>query len=348
MKPVSPRDGVTGTQTSNGVKIVIATPFYPPEGGILGVYAKGLKEAFERRGDTVVVVSTGFSKSLPVIIRHVAYFFSLVPHVRGADLVLALDTWSVGMPAFFAAYLSGAQYSVRIGGDFLWEAYVERRREHITLSEFYIPRHYSLKERFIFRSTKYITDHADILFFTTKFQSAIWQKAYSIDPKKIAYLENFFPPHIPAERREKPYRFVHTGRPIFLKNVPALERAFARVREKRTDIELDISYTVPENQRERVAGSYAVLIPSFSEVCSNAAIEAMELGVPFIMTSDTGTSERLNGCGLFVDTRSDEELARAIERMLDPAEYETLRTNIAAFSFTHSWDDMAKEIVAAV
>ena len=65
------------------------------------------------------------------------------------------------------------------------------------------------------------------------------------------------------------------------------------------------------------------------------------------MTSDTGTSERLSDCGIFIDTRSEAALQAAIEKTLTERSNEKLSARITAFSFTHSWDEIAQKIVSA-
>ncbi|MEK7509169.1 MAG: glycosyltransferase family 4 protein [Patescibacteria group bacterium] len=327
------------------MRIVIATPFYPPQAGVLGTYAAGLESAFRKQGHDVTVVV--FTSMLPPGMRHVMYFVRMILALRSASFVLALDTWSVGLPASLAARLRSVPFAVRIGGDFLWESYVERVREPILLSEFYTaPRTFSLKERIIHRGMRMLVRRADALLFTTKFQCELWKRAYTFREECAHIVENYFPPR--EERRELPsnHVFVHAGRDIFLKNTSLVHRVFERVQAKYPDVTVDERPLPHTEHRERVRRSYAVLVASVSEVCSNTAIDAVALGVPFICTKDTGTSERLGECGLFVDTRSEAEVEQAVEALLEPDAYERLAFRARSFSFVHSWDDIATEVVA--
>ncbi|MFZ2886228.1 MAG: glycosyltransferase, partial [Minisyncoccia bacterium] len=182
------------------MKIVIATPFYPPETGVLGTYAEGLAVAFKKAGHEVEIAAFSSVKHLPPLVRHIAYFAQLRRRARGAGAMLALDTWSVGMPAFFAARQTGAPLLVRIGGDFLWEAYVERTKEPIRLSEFYrTSRRLSVKERIIHRFIRQLTGGANALLFNSKFQRDLWRKEYGFPAEKGRILENFFPPRSTSE-----------------------------------------------------------------------------------------------------------------------------------------------------
>jgi len=326
------------------MRILIASPFYPPQPGVLATYAAGLEGAFRKLGHDVETVVP--KASLPPGVRHVEYFFRMLIKLGGATFVLSLDTWSAGVPAFFAARMRRVPFVMRIGGDFLWEQYLERTHEELRLSEFYAaPRRYSLREKLIHMLTRRLLTGAHAVMFNTRFQKEIWESAYRI-PRALV-LENFYPEKKTASSPSN-HVFVSAHRGAWYKNTARLEAAFARVKAQHPNIVLDTREVPHSEQLNRLAASYAVIIPSISEVGSNLAIEAVSVGRPFIMTEDTGTKERLAGCGLFVDTRSEKAMAEKIESLLDPAVSTRLHQEISAFSFTRSWEDIAKEIIAAV
>ena len=327
------------------MKVVIATPFYPPQSGVLATYAAGFEKAFKKQGHETVVIAS--RNSLPPGIRHIAYAIRTFRALRDASFVLALDTWSVGLPALIAAKMHRVPCAVRIGGDFLWESYIARTGESILLSEFYTePRRFSLKEKMIFSGTRYLTKHAAALLFTTRFQKDLWEKAYAIPAERSHIIENYFPPVVGTHLPAKGPLLVCAGREIGLKNTALLKRVVARLANDHPGLELDTRFLPPREHSRRVAEAHAVVIASISEVCSNTAIDAVVLGKPFICPKDTGTSERLGECGLFIDTRSESALTEAIESILDPNTYTRLAGAARAFSFTHSWEHMAKEIIA--
>jgi len=326
------------------MKIVIATPFYPPQTGVLATYAEGLEGAFRALGHDILVVPLP-SRS---ILGRLVFFVRVLRALADAAFVLSLDTWSVGQPTLLAARIRRVPFVIRIGGDHLWEAYVERTGNQVRLSDFYsTAQDLSRKERVIKRALARMLTHARHVFFNTEFQRALWGKAYGLDSTHSSVLENFYPPKTETPRPERK-RFLCANRPARYKNAAELASAFARVKKRHPDIELDASYVLREAQLERLAHAYAVIIPSVSEVGSNIAIEAVSHGRPFIISEDTGTKERLLECGLFIDTRSEEAMEKAIEDMLDPTVYERLSRAARTFSFTHSWDDIAREILAAV
>lgn len=327
--------------------IAFATPLYPPKIGGPSKYAKALHDEFKKRGFRVPVVTYGaLERALPFGIRHLAYFCRLIPSVLRSNAVLAFDTWSVGFPALIAAKLFGKKYVVRIGGDFLWELYVGRTKEMVRLSEFYSPtRKFSFKERCIRAGTRYLLRHADVLAFNTSWQQGIWQRAYGF-PKERAYtVENYFP----AKRdfgEAKNKSFVCAGREHPLKNQALLEEVFARIQIDFPTATLDSRVLEGVDHHMRMKDAYAVVIASVSEVNPNLAIDAIMAGKPFIMPSDSGGYERLKDICIGIDTRDSNALEGAIRTLLDPRAYQEYLANVRAFTYTHTWEQVAEEFLA--
>src|SRR3989344_3352492 len=130
------------------MKILIATGVFPPDIGGPSQYAKNLSDEFESEGHEVSVACYSIERHLPIGVRHFVFFIKAFYHLLWADYAIAMDTFSVGVPTIIAARLLRKKVAVRIGGDFLWESYVERTGNLITMREFYalMPK-ISLKEK---------------------------------------------------------------------------------------------------------------------------------------------------------------------------------------------------------
>lgn len=334
------------------MKILIATGIYPPQIGGPAKYAERLYAELGKRGRVYLCAWSKLERALPWGIRHAAYFLRLLPKALQADAVLALDTWSVGFPSLVAAKLLHKKLLVRIGGDFVWEAYIERTGDMVKLSEFYTkPRMLTTKERFIQWATNKLLQHADVLLFNTAWQLRIWQKAFGFStPARV--LENEYPPKRPTDsRHDSPAGtkvFVAAGRGIRYKNIPAFTEAFARATEGRVDVELDTRGLSPQEHAARVANAYAIAVPSVSEINSNSIIEALSYNKPFISPIDSGFRDRLKGLGVFVDTLDQAALERAVTELLDEGIYRSYVERIRHFSYTHTWEQIADEILQAV
>ena len=116
------------------MKIVIATPLYPPESGGPATYAKVLEEELPKLGIEVTLVK--FSDVRRRWFRHLRYFRRVLKAAHGADLVYALDAVSVGFPAMAAAKLRRKPFVVKIVGDFAWEQGSQRFQKVGSLEEF--------------------------------------------------------------------------------------------------------------------------------------------------------------------------------------------------------------------
>src|SRR3989344_8341883 len=135
------------------MRILITTGLSKNDIGGPAQYGLNLKEEFEKLGHKVKLVHYRSIESA---------FFKLLHQVLWADKVIALDTFSVGVPSVLASRLFGKKILVRVGGDFLWSAYVNRTSEPLTLPGFYqkMPT-LNLKEKVIFFFTKMFIGKVD-------------------------------------------------------------------------------------------------------------------------------------------------------------------------------------------
>ena len=117
---------MTDGTTSKKIKLLIATPLYPPEIGGPATYVKFLEENLPKERFELTVVPFGQVKHLPYIIRHVVFFAKVFARAKNADIVYALDPLGSGIPAWFAAKLLGKKLMLRIAGDRAWETALQK------------------------------------------------------------------------------------------------------------------------------------------------------------------------------------------------------------------------------
>ncbi len=331
------------------MKILIATPLFPPDVGGPAHYAKELGAAFCALGHETRVVSFSSFLKFPTVVRHLLYFFRIFFFLKGMDAVVVLDTWSVALPAVCAAKLLRKKTLIRVGGDFLWESHVNRTKSAILLSEFYeTSRQFSVKEKIIFRLTRFLLQSSNAVAFTTEWQRTIFIGAYGLSSEKTFVVENYY-----GTRREgenpKEKNFLWAGRSIFLKNVDLLRRAFEKAKGRAEgDISLHIVTGMEkEGLQKKIQSCYAVIVPSLSEVSPNLVLEAVIFGKPFIATRDTGLFEKLeNAGGFFVDPRDEETMAEKIALLSREETYREMKEKARRFTFTHSYRDIALEYIA--
>ncbi len=342
------------------MRILIATGIYPPDIGGPAQYARGAEEAWREAGHEVKVLCFRFERRLPTGIRHLYYFFRVLFSLRGTDFVFSPDTFSAALPALFAAKLAQKKLIIRTGGDFLWEQYVERTGDLVLLRRFYPDRVFrfnlnpefrlNLKERTVFRLVRFLFHHADAVVFSTAWQRNIFEKPYSLDTGKCFVVENYYGERERQSRSdilENNSIKIFTGgvRDLKWKNLPRLEEAFARVRGEGFPVELKLQTGSRGQFLQDIEDSYAVSIVSLGDVSPNTILEAISYGKPFILTRETGLYEKLKDIGVWVDPEDVNDIAAKIEWLCDEKNYEEQRKKVAAFSFTHSWEEITDEIL---
>lgn len=329
------------------MRILITTGIYPPQIGGPAQYAKNLAEAFVAQGHQVVVRTYKLERLLPMGIRHILFFLRSFIAMCGVDVVVALDTFSVAFPTICAARMLKKKVLIRTGGDFLWEFYAERTGDLVLFRDFYQTRmdRLNTKERLIFRLTRWTLQNAGAIIFSTKWQRDIFTQAYNLNPQKNHIVENFYGERLPSYTATVK-NFVSAARPLKWKNHERLVEAFAQVHTKGVSVVHDFTTVPHEKFIEKLQHTYAVILVSLGDISPNMILDTIRCGKPFIMTRETGFTEKLKDVALFVDPENVADIAEKIEMLCDPKIYADYQSRVQRFSFTHSWDQIAGEFLA--
>ena len=329
------------------MRILIATGLSPLDVGGTAQYASNMARELNLMGHNAWIVGYGrVEKNLPIGFRHLYFLLKTIPRAFYSDRIIALDTFSVGIPALWASWILRKKIIVRVGGDFLWESYVNRTGEMITLPEFYKKaQSLNRKERIILYFTKILLKNAYKLAFNTEWQRKIWVAAYHIQEGKTAVTRNYIPPKAEATALGNKV-FLWAGRESKVKNTDRLHEVARKVKLHHPEFSLDFATNIPyKDLMEKMNNSYAVVLPSLSDVCPNFILEAASFNKPFIMTKETGLREIYPKGGLFVDSRSSAELEVAIESLLQPQEYARFVAELKSLNPEHSWKEIAQELI---
>lgn len=327
------------------MNIMIATAIYPPEVGGPSFYAAALEDSLVKAGHAVRVVRYGRLKTLPTGLRHLLYALRALTAARKADTIIVLDTFSTAVPVGFVAPLVRAPIVCRVGGDFVWERYVERTHDPLPLPVFYAHRaRWGVKERLSFRLIRFALRRMTVVF-SSAWQRDIWTEPYGLDVRRARVIENAIPPRL-AARAPARKNFMLYGRPLHLKNAEAFRRAFERAKLQSPDLTLEEGSVPRQELFERLRSGYAVVLPSISDVTPNTILESLMCGKPFLLTKYSAYAERFKQFGVIVDPLSEEDMAQGILALADPVRYERLCRNIAGFTAVRTYDDIAREFVA--
>jgi len=329
------------------MKILLATGIYPPQIGGPAQYAKNLAKALRAQGHEVLVRTYELERKLPMGVRHLLFFLRSLCVMPGTDLVIALDTFSVALPAVCAAKLCGKKMIIRTGGDFLWEFYAERTGDLVLFKDFYATRmsRLNFKERMVFKLTRWTLQSVNAVIFSTEWQRDIFTPAYGLDTRKNFIVENFYGEHLPSfPPVEK--NFVSASRPLKWKNHDRLAQAFQRVSAKGVSVVHDFTTVPHEKFIEKLQHAYAVILVSLGDISPNMILDAIRCSKPFIMTKETGLTNKLKDIALLIDPESIDDISEKIEMLCDPKIYTEYQSRVQNFKFTHSWDEIAREFLA--
>ncbi len=325
------------------MRVVIATGIYPPEVGGPALYAQGVERALVEMGHIAPRVVFSALKKYPPGIRHLVYLWKLFFMARGADAIFAFDTFSAGVPAALVGSIRRIPVVVRVGGDFVWEHYIERTHERMPLSEFYrSKRPLNWTERIAFYLVSWMIGRSK-LAFNTEWLLEIWREPYRIQASRAVVAPNVIGERLPSIGTDN--TILLYGRNIALKNSDAFKRAFEKARSHGVTLELEEGRVTHEELIERIRHAYAIAVPSISDVAPNTVIDAIRCGKPFILTKYSGYAERFGRLGVVVDPLSEDDMAEGIKKIADDETYKSLASRIADFKEVRTYRDVAEEFL---
>ena len=336
--------------------MLIATPLYPPEIGGPATYAKALVDSLPAKGIEVEVVKFADVRHLPKIVRHFAYYRRVLRAAHSADIVVALDPVSVGLPAMRAARRAGKPLVVKIVGDYAWEQGQQRFGIKENLDEFLKNKNVPTQVRWLRRVQTRVAANATRVIVPSEYLKKV-VTAWGIPEGKIEVIYNAVslesPGTIPTAVAALPRPLVvSAGRLVPWKGMRGLIDAVESARASGVAVSLAIIGEGPERvalqdyAREKLRNNYfftgtlahadvlaclqsahVFVLNSSYEGLSHLLIEAQTLGVPTIATRVGGNSEVVieNETGLLVPPSDSTELANALVRVLGN---ESMRTRL--------------------
>ncbi|PIR83441.1 hypothetical protein COU19_00570 [Candidatus Kaiserbacteria bacterium CG10_big_fil_rev_8_21_14_0_10_56_12] len=299
------------------MRVVIATPLYPPQIGGPATYAHLLSTALPSRGIAVHVIAYSEVCALPKYIRHFAYYRRVRRAARQADLILALDPVSVGLPALWAARRQRIPLVLKVGGDYAWEQGQQRFGVTEGLDEFIRTHKVAFPVVILRRVQSYVARGAARIITPSEYLRRV-VCTWGVAPANVSVIYNAVAPtkigHVPeaVDELARP-RVVTAGRLVPWKNIDCIIDAVATTR----DLTLVVVGDGPERARleqharplrRRVLFTGALshddtlatiqtadifVLNSSYEGLSHLLVEALMLGVPTVATRAGGNEEVL-------------------------------------------------------
>ncbi len=333
------------------MRLVIATPLYPPESGGPATYAHLLETELPKRGWEVEVVKFFEVRHLPKIVRHIAYTYRVYQAAKSADAILALDPVSTGFPTHWAAHLARKPYYVKIVGDYAWEQGTQRFGIRSSLDTFVTERHLPLPVRFLRWMQEHVARGARKIIVPSQY----WQRllrTWNIPDEQVRVIYNAARTFTDSYARPIPGPYiVSISRLVPWKGFDGVIRAFKKIED--TELSLVIVGGGPERARlealaeklglkERIiftgalpqgevaaylANAEAFVLNTSYEGFSHLILESFALKTPVLTTAVGGNPEQVvhEETGIIFPVDDADAIADAVTRVRGD---ESLRTRI--------------------
>lgn len=360
------------------MKVLLATGIYPPDIGGPATYVQALASEFEKHDIDVVVVTYGRKegqkgqKGWRVIrvpkwggsfLRWWRYAKALRREGEDADIVYAFSSVSCGLPLWIAG-LRKPRHILRLGGDFIWERYTDWGGM-LSLKEWYQSLHWSL--RLSHRLMGWLLRRFDHIIFSTEFQKKIYEEFFQ-PPPKYSVIENALPSSLSPlhlHTKHDPLRLLFVGRFVGFKNLKCLLDALLqlphttltlvgggpvrrmlekKIQEEGLNERVHFINTVQGKEKEKLLADHDLLIlPSITEISPNIALEARVMGLPVLLTSETGLSSVLTAGMVVHPLKMVEDIVRGV--LTVEQEYDRIAREAAKPPVKRGWDIVCDEHV---
>lgn len=346
---------------SSKIHLTIATPLYPPDIGGPATYTKLLESELPQYDIVVEVVSFTESRHLPKGISHMHFAWRLWKSTRQADVVLAQDPVSVGLPSAIVAKIRKCHFVIRMPGDYAWEQSRQRYGVTDTIDDFQNKKYGRRVERL--RSIqRWVSKQADKIIAPSDYFTQL-VRGWGVEASRVVTIYNgiALPGEELMQKSSTTKTIISAGRLVPWKGMKGLielmqslpdwrlriagdgtERSTLETLVKKLNLEDRITFLgqVPRSEllKECREADVFVLNTSF-ESFSFQVVEVMSLGTPVITTNIGSLPELITDGveGILVDPEDKEAIISAIQSIKTSPEIwhnRTAQAKIKAQKFT--------------
>lgn len=234
------------------MKIIIATPIYPPEIGGPATYTREIVSKLSAEHDVTVVAYTedtrnpegatlvSISKQTFLPLRLWRFYQAVRQAAKNADVLYVQNAMAAGLPTVLAGKMSGTPVVLKFVGDESWERATQHTLTTKRLEDFLESPEENLKIKLMRNLQGWVLRQATIVTTPSQYLGEVIQKAYRIEPERIITNYNAveIPTTAPFVEEKKPHQLVTTARLVAWKGIDGIIRAVKILRESYSDIHL--------------------------------------------------------------------------------------------------------------
>lgn len=234
------------------MKIVIATPIYPPEIGGPATYTKEIVSLLAKEHEVTVVAYTddtrnpegatllSVSKQSRLPVRLWRFFKAVRKAAKEADVLYVQNAMAAGLPTVLAGKLTGTPVVLKFVGDESWERATQHNLTSKRLQAFLESPEENLKIKLMRKLQGWVLRQAMIVTTPSQYLGEVIQSAYRITPGRV--ITNYNAVEIPTEapftEEKKPHQLVATARLVAWKGIDGIIKAVARLKQDYPDVHL--------------------------------------------------------------------------------------------------------------
>lgn len=249
--------------TLSCVKIILATPVYPPEIGGPATYTKELALRLRDKHEIIIVAYASTSefisgttlyvasKRRPLLLRLLKYTSDLYRAARGADVIYVQNAMASGFPAVLVSMLRHIPVVLKFVGDEAWERASQERRTKKRLEEFLENPDggFGATVRMIIQG--FVLRHANIVTTPSSYLRDAIVRTYKIKNNRavVNYNASEKEAEAPFPATPVPHQIVATARLVEWKGLDGVIRAVKILKNKYPDVRAVIAGDGPEEEK---------------------------------------------------------------------------------------------------
>ena len=249
------------------MKIILATPIYPPEIGGPATYTIEIATRLRTSHDITVVAYTDaveevdgtklicVKKNRPLPLRLLSFFFTLFRAAKGADVIYAQNAMAAGLPAMLVGKLRRIPVVVKFVGDEAWERATQSRQTSKRLEEFLESKDGNIKIRLMKWIEGVVLRNVAIVTTPSAYLLEVLKKTYHFPAERgVVNYHAVDPVAIDTAVSRSPHQIITTARLVAWKGVEGIIEAVSVLKNKFPDVKLLIAGDGPERKKleERV------------------------------------------------------------------------------------------------
>ena len=245
------------------MKILLATPLYPPEIGGPATYTKEIATVLRKKHDVTVLAYTAknpepiegvqlfFVDKLKILpYRLFVFFMTAYTLAKEVDVIYVQNAVAAGLPAVLAGILRKKPVVLKFVGDESWERAVLAGKTKKLLVDFLHNPDGGLQSFILRHIQKFVLQHVTVLTTPSKYLGEEIKKAYKLHTR---FVVNYNTASVKDETlfpvEKKPHSLVTTARLTSWKHIDGIITAVSLLKSKFPDIHLTVAGDGPEMDR---------------------------------------------------------------------------------------------------